>query len=486
MADLWCLFDFVQPGLLGALNEFGSTYRRPIECETDEQLSRVQQLRTLIEPQILRRTKRDVAKDLPKKIIVPEARALQISDHQRVLYGDALEAFKLRGDLARPSPFKNHLGLLQYLRRICIAPYTEGRSLEDEPLSRYRRKNPKIDWMMNTLKSIQAKGEKTIVFCEFKDVQLLLAHYIAKEFRLRPDIINGDTDAAASASDSRQKRIKRFQAQEGFGVLILSPIAVGFGVNIQAANHVIHFSRTWNPAKEDQATDRAYRIGQTKPVYVYYPVVGAGDFTTFDVKLDRLLERKRALSDDMLNGCGDLSPDEFNDVVKTDDRVFDERITIDEATRLAPLDFEALVGVLWKKQGFRTVELTPRTGDAGIDVLAKTINVGELIQCKSSRTDGTHLSWEAVKDVVTGEAMYRFEYPGVAFTKVAVTNQFFNDNARFHAGLNQVRLVDQTGLSKLLEKYRVVRGEIDALLTSRVHVNIDLRSPTGDSRAARQ
>jgi len=132
-----------------------------------------------------------------------------------------------------------------------------------------------------------------------------------------------------------------------------------------------------------------------------------------------------------------------------------------------------LIAALWKKQGFRTVALTPRTGDGGIDVIAKTINVGELIQCKSSRSDGAHLSWEAIKDVVTGEAKYKFEHPGVAFAKVAVTNQFFNDNARFHADLNHVRLVDQTVLAQLLDKHRLVRSDIEALLTARVHVRID-------------
>lgn len=478
LADLWCLFDFVQPGLLGALNEFGATYRRPIECETEEQHARVAQLRALIEPQILRRTKRDVAKDLPPKIVVEGPRTLRISDHQRALYGNALEQFKLRGDPNHVSPFKNHLGLLHYLRRLCIAPEPETHKAISEPLSSYRKKNPKIDWLVSTLKGIQAKEEKAIVFCEFRDTQLLLAHYIEHEFRFRPDIINGDTEAAASAADSRQKRIKRFQLQDGFGVIILSPIAVGFGVNIQAANHVVHFSRTWNPAKEDQATDRAYRIGQAKPVYVYYPVVCADDFTTFDVKLDRLLERKRSLSDDMLNGCGDLSPADFADIVEIDDRIFDERVMIDEATKLNPLEFEALVAALWKKQGFRTVELTPRSGDAGIDVIAKTVNVGELLQCKSSRTEGTHLSWEAIKDVVTGEAKYKFEHPGVVFTKVAVTNQFFNDNARLHATLNHVRLVDQTVLAQLLEKHRIVGGDIDAHLASRLHMRIDLGAAT--------
>lgn len=478
LADLWCLFDYVQPGLLGALNDFGTTYRRPIECETEEQEARVEQLRVLIEPQILRRTKRDVAKDLPPKIIVPEPRELKLSNHQRALYGSALEQFKLRNEPGNQSPFKNHLGLLHYLRRLCIAPDPETGSLAHESLPVYRRKNPKIDWLVKTLHGIKDKREKAIVFCEFRDMQTMLAHYIEQEFHFRPDIINGDTEAAASAADSRQKRIKRFQAQDGFGVIILSPIAVGFGVNIQAANHVVHFSRTWNPAKEDQATDRAYRIGQTKPVYVYYPVVCADDFTTFDVKLDRLLEWKRSLSDDMLNGCGDLSPADFADIVEIDDRVFDERITLDEALSLSPVEFEALVGALWKKQGFRTVVLTPRTGDGGIDVMAKTVNVGELIQCKSSRTDGAHLSWEAIKDVVTGEAKYRFEHPGVSFAKIAVTNQFFNESARLHAALNNVRLIDQKGLALLLEQHSVVRGDIDSLLKSPVQIRLNIPSPT--------
>jgi SNF2 family DNA or RNA helicase len=82
---------------------------------------------------------------------------------------------------------------------------------------------------------------------------------------------------------------------------------VGFGVNVQAANHVIHFTRTWNPAKEDQATDRAYRIGQTLPVHVYYPTVTAPDFSTFEATLDLLLSKKRALAGDILNGSGEVS-----------------------------------------------------------------------------------------------------------------------------------------------------------------------------------
>jgi len=99
-------------------------------------------------------------------------------------------------------------------------------------------------------------------------------------------------------------------------VIILSPLAVGFGVNIQAANHVIHFTRTWNPAKEDQATDRAYRIGQTRDVTVYYPGVVAAGFKTFDEKLDALLAWKRGLAADMLNGSAEVSVADFADLAQ--------------------------------------------------------------------------------------------------------------------------------------------------------------------------
>jgi hypothetical protein len=462
LADLWCLFDFIQPGLLGALNEFGAQYRRPIECETDEQRERIEQLRRLIEPQILRRTKQEVAKDLPDKIVVDEPRRLQLSEYQRSLYGSALERFKLRGDESTSSPFKNHLGLLQYLRRLCVAPISS--SGEFEPLGSYRKKNPKLDWLINLLQRISVKDEKCIIFCEFRDVQLLLAHYIEQAFQFRPDIINGDTSASASAEDSRQKRIKRFQLKPGFGVIILSPIAVGFGVNIQAANHVFHFSRTWNPAKEDQATDRAYRIGQTKQVFVYYPVLNASDFTTFDVKLDLLLEGRRRLSGDMLNGCGDLTPTDFSDITKVEEEIFDERINLDVCQTLSPLEFEALIAVLWKRQGFRTVQLTSRSGDGGVDVVAKTVDRGALIQCKTSGTHGAQLNWEAIKDVVTGEAKYKYSHPGVRFVKIAVTNQYFNENAKHHASLNNVELVEQNKLLELLNQHLITRGDLESVL----------------------
>lgn len=306
LVDLWCLFDFVQPGLLGALNEFGATYRRPIEAASDDDRQKVEELRGVITPQLLRRMKADVATDLKDKVVDKESRSLDMSTFQRGLYVGSIEAFRRSG--AAPG---SHLALLHKLRLLCSDPdETSGGELDS--FDRYKTRSPKLNWLMDTLERIQDRNEKAIVFCEFKAIQRLIRHYVRDAFGIPVDIINGDTTAVASSVDSRQKRIRAFQEQPGFGVIVLSPVAVGFGVNMQAANHVIHFTRTWNPAKEDQATDRAYRIGQTKDVFVYYPTVSAPDFKTFDVKLDELLERKRSLASDMLNGSGEIGLRDFD------------------------------------------------------------------------------------------------------------------------------------------------------------------------------
>ena len=468
LADLWCLFDFVQPGLLGALDDFGRRYRKPIEAKDDEERARIEELRERISPQILRRTKAEVAKDLPQKIIVDACRKLPLSTTQRNLYAKAIEDFKKRNDPAFQSPFKNHLGLLQYLRLVCTDPRRHGLTVfKPEPLAQYRGKAPKLDWLLGQLEHIKAKGEKVIVFCEFRNIQRLLQHYIAEVFHFQPDIINGDTSASSSHTASRQKRIKAFQAAPGFGVIILSPVAVGFGVNIQGANHVVHYTRTWNPAKEDQATDRAYRIGQKKDVYVYYPVVFADDFQTFDIKLDQLLTMKRDLAGDMLNGSGDLTPGDFNvaDVVPNADvGEIDERVSLEMALRMEWRHFEGLTAALWSKRGFGLCYCTPGANDNGVDVVAISGNQGHLIQTKTSGNEGTKLGWETVKDVVGGEAFYRRKHPNIQFKKVGVTNQFFNAQAHEQAGLNDVELVDQQGLGELLEQHPVSMMDLERLL----------------------
>ncbi len=465
LTDLWCLFDFAQPGLLGALNDFGTQYRRPIEAENDAEKEQVEKLRAIIAPQIMRRTKAEVAKDLPRKIIVNECRNLPMSERQRALYANAISQFQQREtNMAPRSGLQSPLGLLQYLRRLCSDPRPIGLIATEADLTKDVEKNsPKMAWLLNRLGQIREKSDKVIVFCEFRDLQRVLKKAIYERFKINADIVNGSTSTNARNALNRQKLIKAFQENDGFGIIILSPLAVGFGVNIQAANHVIHFTRPWNPAKEDQATDRAYRIGQTKDVFVYYPVVVAHDFLSFDAKLDQLLERKRALSQDMLNGAGDIKPDEFGDLENVDggNAFGNDLIQPGDISSMSPDYFEIFCAALWQAHGYNMVYKTPKSGDGGIDVVAiKRNKVGALIQCKSSSVIGQELGWESVKDVVAGTAAYTIKHPGVVFSKVAVTNQFFNGMAKVQAQLNHVQLVDQKGLVDMVNKKSVMRKEL--------------------------
>jgi hypothetical protein len=307
LTDLWCLYDWIQPGLLGSLNEFGAKFRRPIEAKEQQDTAALDELRTLIEPQLLRRTKQDVAKDLPAKIEDVTCKTLPMSVLQSRLYQSEVGSYHdqraMQEHLGQQGAAM--LGLLHKLKMICAHPHAlwpEGDAIEV---------SPKLRWTLEKLRNIRARGEKAIIFTELRDIQRALQFAILDEFDFTATIINGDTNSTSERGPSRQKLIDAYQEAPGFGVIILSTTAVGFGVNVQAANHVIHFTRPWNPAKEDQATDRAYRIGQRRDVYVYYPTIVADGIVTFEQTLDRLLSRKRALATDMLNGTGDIEITEF-------------------------------------------------------------------------------------------------------------------------------------------------------------------------------
>ncbi|MDQ8698160.1 SNF2-related protein [Hyphomicrobium sp. LHD-15] len=460
LTDIWCLFDMVQPGLLGALNTFGREYGRVIETRTDTAAQKLEALRRIIEPQVIRRLKKDVATNLKKKI--KAVCNVEMSNEQRMLYAGALELFNGQSD-AEGQAALHHLGLLQHLRLICADPRHYGiETFVPEDLAIYRRKAPKMDWLLRTLHDIKAKGEKALVFAEHRDVQRLLQHYVRAEFKIVPAIVNGDTAVSAKSQRSREKIITKFQSVPGFGVLILSPLAVGYGVNIQEANHVIHYLRHWNPAKEDQATDRAYRIGQKKDVTVYCPLTRASDFKTFDVKLDELLELKRELAGDMLEGAGAVSLADFDlrDIAPDAERTLrNDPVTLDLVERSAPGFFEALAAALWQKQGYRC-QLTQQS-DAGVDVVGIRGQEGILIQCKTSSSTDKQLGWEAVRDVVGGTAIYEEKYPAVRFRRIGMTNQRFNLRAHDRARASNVQLIEQDGIARLLDEHPI--GRLDVL-----------------------
>ena len=474
LADLWCLFDFIQPGLLGALDEFGRTYRKPIEAKEagDEKAAEIiGHLRAKVSPQILRRMKHDIADELPKKIPVSNDEyefdgairkrlSIPISNHQRTLYAQGLRqiaAAAQEKDAKRRSNVS--FAVLHFVRALCSEPYCLPKTtfaVDTNGIDTHLSNAPKLRWLLNTLEDIAQKQEKVIIFTDIKEIQRSLVLFIRKRFDFSAQIINGDID-------DRQDLIDAFQSREGFGVIILSPLAVGFGVNIVSANHVIHFTRTWNPAKEAQATDRAYRIGQTKDVYVYCPTITAEDFVTFDAKLDRLMTLKNDLAGDMLDGVGSdisggsLMPDSGPGGIKVD---ADKLVDINRVDTLDGATFEVFCQLLFGAYPNKAYITQKQRGDGGIDIVVIGNDGKGLIgQCKHSTQDG--LGWDAVKEVVAGSPAYQARHPGVMFQKVAIANQKFNATAIQQANTLGVKLISRAELIGLLAKAKLKQVVLD-------------------------
>jgi HJR/Mrr/RecB family endonuclease len=171
----------------------------------------------------------------------------------------------------------------------------------------------------------------------------------------------------------------------------------------------------------------------------------------------------------MLNGGGDVGPGDFDikDVAPPDlPGAQPSILSMRDIGSLQPRHFEAYVSVLWKKRGFPIVKLGPGSADGGVDVVAINGNEGELIQCKTSRSEDKSLGWEAIKEVVGGEAAYRRRYPGVSFTKVCVSNVGFNSTATLQAEHNAVRLVDRAALEQIQAGHMITLEDVEKMLHS--------------------
>jgi len=285
LIEFWCIMDFVQPGLLGSWADFRRDYERPIVFAEDED-NRSQTIDNLLDKlkgYYLRRIKADTL-DLPE--ITRKIVDTQLSKKQFQLYQSIARQAKAAGRGAM-------LAGIGKLLRICAAPESEGYSVHPKDC-------PKMNLTIDIIRQIQQENEKVIIFTDFKKIQRALQDRIRKELNVFPDIINGEI------MSNRQRIIDIYSEKPGFNVIILGHQVAGVGLNIVAANHVIHYTRPWNPAKENQATDRTHRIGQEKPVTVYYPIVKDSRFKTVEERLDDLIQSKSALAKDVLRPTKDM------------------------------------------------------------------------------------------------------------------------------------------------------------------------------------
>ena len=305
LTNLWSLFDFLNKGLLGSSNDFAA-YCRKLEGKPEDYAK----LKALINPFLLRRMKTDkkIIRDLPDKLEILEYSDL--SRKQTVLYRktvnemaekiQGLDEFSRRGivlaTIIKLKQICNHPD--QYLGQSAYSPAESG----------------KFELLRELCETIYEKRERVLVFTQFKEITGFLNDYLAEIFHARGEVIHGGV-----RPKERTRIVERFQSEEYVPYIVCSVKAAGTGLNLTKANHVIHFDRWWNPSVENQATDRAFRIGQTKDVMVH-KFVSKG---TIEEKIDRMIESKKELAENVIGEGSEkwiteLSDDELFSLMRLD------------------------------------------------------------------------------------------------------------------------------------------------------------------------
>ena len=278
LSEIWSIFDYLSPGLLGPLSQFEEKYSRPIDRGDNDAAKR---LRNTIHPFVLRRTKNEVAKDLPEKIV--SELVCDMPPNQTTVYKTVLKAVRdeVLGEVERVGMAKSQLQILAGLTRLRQAA-CDPRLLK-VPGDFDDDDSGKLGALRELLSEAVQSGHRTLVFSQFVSMLTLIRRAL-EEDGIKYEYIDGSTV-------DRQERVDRFNSNETIPVFLISLKAGGTGLNLTGADTVVHFDPWWNPAVEDQATDRAHRIGQTR-VVTAYRLVARG---TIEEKILSLSAKKREL-----------------------------------------------------------------------------------------------------------------------------------------------------------------------------------------------
>jgi SNF2 family DNA or RNA helicase len=295
LSELWSIMHFLNPGYLGARTKFRSEFAIPIERYHNEEA--IQRLRQLTTPFILRRVKTDprVIQDLPDKV---ETKVYcTLSEEQATLYEavvqDVMKQIEEKDRTEASVGIERRglvLSMLMQLKQICNHPvqYLHQASTGSEAGAAFAGRSGKLERLAELLEEILAEGDRALLFTQFAEMGKLLAGYIPQALGAAVQFLHGGTAARV-----RDQMVKRFQEDEHAPpIFILSLKAGGTGLNLTRANHVFHFDRWWNPAVEDQATDRAFRIGQKRNVQVHKFVTTG----TLEEMIDDMIESKKGLA----------------------------------------------------------------------------------------------------------------------------------------------------------------------------------------------
>ena len=285
LEELWSLFDFLMPGFLFDKNEFNYRYVTPIMEREDKTVEK--RLKSQIYPFILRRMKRDVAKDLPDKI--ENVAYCELTPEQKDFYMEVMdstreELFKSIEEKGIEKSRMSIFSALLRLRQICCHP-----RLYDKENVKGINESGKFEQLKTMLEEIIAEKHRVLLFSQFVDMLDIIKEWLTKA-GIKHEYLTGSTK-------DRQEVVERFNSDPTIPIFLISLKAGGTGLNLTGADYVIHYDPWWNPAVEDQATDRAYRIGQTKKVFVYRMITKG----TVEEKIQKLKSRKRDLVDSVIS-----------------------------------------------------------------------------------------------------------------------------------------------------------------------------------------
>lgn len=284
LSEIWSIFDFLSPGMLGDLATFEERYARPID-RGDFEATR--KLRATIHPLVMRRTKVEVAKDLPERIVVE--RECELVATQRGLYAQVLAQVRASvfGEIERVGVAKSQIQILAGLTRLRQAACDPrllklpGQKFGDDD-------SGKLDALLEIISEAMQSGHRTLVFSQFVEMLTIIRNALERD-GVKYEYLDGSTR-------DRMDRVDRFNRDESIPVFLISLKAGGAGLNLTGADTVVHFDPWWNPAVEDQATDRAHRIGQTR-VVTAYRLIARG---TIEEKIMALSAKKRELVSNVL------------------------------------------------------------------------------------------------------------------------------------------------------------------------------------------
>ena len=455
--DLWSIMDFVEPGRLRDLKNFCNTYQnqlKKLQGDMAGQEALGKKLEQELQPIFLRRQKTDYLEGLPHKEVIPKP--VLMPPVQREAYE------KIIAD-AKKGKKKDILKVIAMLRDTSLCPHLTSyadSTFENMSVDAFFNMSARLKATFQALVNIKARKEKVLIFVTSRKMQRILKRFLEKAFgiSIQPPI-NGELIGL-----KRQQIVDAFNQKEGFAILILSAEAGGVGFNITAANHVIHLSRCWNPAKEDQATDRVYRIGQKKEVHVYLPIAQYEGGDSFDVKLDQLLQYKRSLSQSVIFPTADTEvdgQDMYNELVGWNNDLESGSAcstssywTIEDTDKVTGDVFERMVAKLYASIPGYAAEETKQTNNYGVDVVVETDQKsrrGLLVRCQQMM--GESLPHDSVEAIYSAIPFYEKKL-GYHFSGGVVTNALdFTSHDKERAAAAGVKLIARQDLTKLLERY---------------------------------